>query len=263
MNNNGKTFPVLALTATATKKTEMSLRETLNIAPENALRNDAIRDNLSLSVIRCVVFRETNAFTLLAKRSSERSGNSVRCVQKRSRISCELLEGSGRGRSSLSRGLDKSERHRTQMQFQENKVRVIVAAVAFGMGLDMTGRSICDKLRVAEVAGSVHSTVRQSRSRRKRSALTFWIRRLFTVAVVGLAGANVMARAFEISWKLYFRQRRRSETEDDAEKEEKQVSEEAFRTRTTILRKGRRITTLTVIGYRSSGDKTGCHRTSY
>ena len=136
-NNNGKIFPVLALTATATKKTEMSLRETLNIAPENALRNDAIRDNLSLSVIRVPSCSRNSTLLHFLQKDHPKGAAIVYVAFKNEAESvANYLKVQGVVARPYHAGLDKSERHRTQMQFQENKVRVIVATVAFGMGLD-------------------------------------------------------------------------------------------------------------------------------
>ena len=136
-NNNGKMFPVLALTATATKKTEMSLRETLNIAPENALRNDAIRDNLSLSVIRVPSCSRNSTLLHFLQKDHPKGAAIVYVAFKNEAESvANYLKVQGVVARPYHAGLDKSERHRTQMQFQENKVRVIVATVAFGMGLD-------------------------------------------------------------------------------------------------------------------------------
>ena len=136
-NNNGKMFPVLALTATATKKTEMSLRETLNIAPENALRNDAIRDNLSLSVIRVPSCSRNSTLLHFLQKDHPKGAAIVYVAFKNEAESvANYLKVQGLVARPYHAGLDKSERHRTQMQFQENKVRVIVATVAFGMGLD-------------------------------------------------------------------------------------------------------------------------------
>ena len=135
--NTRKTFPVLALTATATKKTEISLRETLNIAPENALRNDAIRDNLFLSVIRVPSCSRNSTLLHFLQKDHPKGAAIVYVAFKNEAESvANYLKVEGVAARPYHAGLDKSERHRTQVQFQENKVRVIVATVAFGMGLD-------------------------------------------------------------------------------------------------------------------------------
>ena len=136
-NKNNEMFPVLALTATATKKTEMSLRETLNIAPENALRNDSIRDNLSLSVIRVpACSRNSTLLHFLQKDYPKGAAIVYVAFKNEAETVANYLKVQGVGARPYHAGLDKSERQRTQVQFQENKVRVIVATVAFGMGLD-------------------------------------------------------------------------------------------------------------------------------
>jgi ATP-dependent DNA helicase Q4 len=132
-----RTFPVLALTATATKKTEMSLREALSIRAENALRNDSIRDNLSLSVIRVpACARDSTLLHYLQIDHPKGAAIVYVAFQREAEHVASYLKIKGISARPYHAGLDKSDRHRTQVQFQENKIRVIVATVAFGMGLD-------------------------------------------------------------------------------------------------------------------------------
>ena len=114
----------------------MSLRETLNIAPENALRNDSIRDNLSLSVIRVpACSRNSTLLHFLQKDYPKGAAIVYVAFKNEAETVANYLKVQGVGARPYHAGLDKSERQRTQVQFQENKVRVIVATVAFGMGV--------------------------------------------------------------------------------------------------------------------------------
>ena len=132
-NNNGKTFPVLALTATATKKTEMSLRETLNIAPENALRNDAIRDNLFLIAVirRAVVLREAGErfHTSCKKIIRERAATVYCCVfgtEAESVANYLKVQGvvARPGHAGLDKSANATER-KCQFQEEQSSARIV------------------------------------------------------------------------------------------------------------------------------------------
>ena len=102
-------------------------------------------------------------------------------------------------------GLDKSERHRTQMQFQENKVRVIVATVAFGMGLDKPDvRYVINYALPRSPEAYIQQCGRAGRDGNEAHCLTFLDPEDYLRSRSLATRDSAMARAFEISWKLYF-----------------------------------------------------------
>lgn len=131
--------PVLALTATATKRTETSLRSTLDIPEEGAFRDDAIRANLTLSAMRVPASaREATLKHLLQREPMRGVGSAIVYVafQNQAETVAAYLQTNGVNAKAYHAGQEPKDRQRTQAQFFAGSVRVVVATVAFGMGLD-------------------------------------------------------------------------------------------------------------------------------
>lgn len=147
---------VLALTATATRRTEAAVAANLGIMECDILRNACVRQNLRLTVSR-EADRERALLSLLRPRGRlERTKCVIAyCTYKartRMRLLChccpdfpvqaeadrlaQFLFTNGVPALSYHAGKPPAERSRTQALFLNNKVRVIAATVAFGMGLD-------------------------------------------------------------------------------------------------------------------------------
>ena len=131
--------PVLALTATATARTEASLCATLDIPTEGAFRNDAIRANLSLSAMRVPASaRDATLKHLLQREPMHGVGSVIVYVafQNQAETVAAYLQTNGVNAKAYHAGQEPKDRQRTQAQFFAGSVRVVVATVAFGMGLD-------------------------------------------------------------------------------------------------------------------------------
>ena len=131
--------PVLALTATATARTEASLRSTLGIPAEGAFRNDAIRPNLILSAMRVpATAREATLLHLLEREPMRGEGSAiVYCAfQNQAETTAAYLQARGVSAKAYHAGQEPQERQETQRKFFDGSIRVVVATVAFGMGLD-------------------------------------------------------------------------------------------------------------------------------
>ena len=130
---------MLALTATATKRTETSLRSTLDIPEEGAFRDDAIRANLTLSAMRVPASaREATLKHLLQREPMRGVGSAIVYVafQNQAETVAAYLQTNGVNAKAYHAGQEPKDRQRTQAQFFAGSVRVVVATVAFGMGLD-------------------------------------------------------------------------------------------------------------------------------
>ena len=137
--------PVLALTATATKRTETSLRSTLDIPEEGAFRDDAIRANLTLSAMRVPASaREATLKHLLQREPMRGVGSAIVYVafQNQAETVAAYLQTNGVNAKAYHAGQEPKDRQRTQAQFFAGSVRVVVATVAFGMGLDKDVRAV-------------------------------------------------------------------------------------------------------------------------
>ncbi|KAL7607304.1 hypothetical protein Lser_V15G14619 [Lactuca serriola] len=128
---------ILAMTATATTKTMHDVMHSLEIPPTNLVQTEQTRDNLQLSV-SLSENRMKDLMTLLkASPYTEVKSIIIYCKYQweTDTISKVLCDNNIRAKSYHS-GIPAKDRRRAQEQFCLNKIRVIVATVAFGMGLD-------------------------------------------------------------------------------------------------------------------------------
>ena len=135
---------VLALTATATEVTRKDIALSLRIKPEDIIRlnHEHLRANLQPSISRissASFFERQNAlFDVIQKTVFKRCKSIiVYCSFVRQ---TESITGEMRRRGfkvgCYHGGLSDKERQRTQDDFLNNKIRIVVATMAFGLGLD-------------------------------------------------------------------------------------------------------------------------------
>lgn len=136
MLDEGGAPPVLlALTATATAEMQAEIAEQLGrtLAP---ITGSVYRSNLRLEVFPCA--NADAKMRRLVTLCKETTGAGV--VYANSRDGCEqlaaLLKKNGVQASFYHAGLDRETRRATQESFMLGKTRVMVATVAFGMGVD-------------------------------------------------------------------------------------------------------------------------------
>lgn len=126
-------IPVLALTATATPQVVKDIQQKLAFKKENVLRKSFLRSNLSYSVLY-----EDAKFTKLVDILNKVPGTAVVYVRNR-RKTKEIAEYLQKYRISATyyhAGLQNEERAIRQENWIKDKVRVMVATNAFGMGID-------------------------------------------------------------------------------------------------------------------------------
>ncbi|KAL2623514.1 hypothetical protein R1flu_003719 [Riccia fluitans] len=128
---------VLAMTATATIKAERSIMEALRIPSSGLVQASGVRDNLSLTVSK-----EPDRLKALLKLLQESPYSEARSIiiyctfQVEADIISDFLQQSGIQAKSYHANKTSQERSRILDQFCSNKLRVVVATVAFGMGVD-------------------------------------------------------------------------------------------------------------------------------
>jgi len=131
-------IPRLALTATATLKTVTSVCRALGIKKENVVRTTNIsRTNITATVTRDT--EKTRALIDLLKSDRFKSIKSiiVYCTYKRTteQIKRYLTE-NGISALAYHAGLTDIQRQTVHKSFEDNETRVLVATIAFGMGID-------------------------------------------------------------------------------------------------------------------------------
>ncbi|MFZ5896608.1 MAG: RecQ family ATP-dependent DNA helicase [Myxococcota bacterium] len=130
--------PVLALTATATDEVSKDIVVQLGMRSPNVFRGSFLRKNLRISAIpKSELPRSTKH--AIAQIVASRRGESgiVYCLSRRStEATAEHLLGQGLRAAHYHAGLDAAERARVQDAFRSGSVDVVVATIAFGMGID-------------------------------------------------------------------------------------------------------------------------------
>lgn len=125
--------PILALTATATPEVIKDIQHQLQFREENVFRMSFARDNLSY-VVRQSNDKEEELLHIL------RSVNGCSIVyvrnRKKTKEIADYLSKNGISALAYHAGLDSTLRDERQQMWQGDKVRVMVATNAFGMGID-------------------------------------------------------------------------------------------------------------------------------
>lgn len=125
--------PVLALTATATPRVVEDIQEKLAFKQNNVLQKSFLRSNLSYSVLY-----EDAKYTKLVDILQKVPGSAIVYAGTR-RATKELADYLLQCKISATfyhAGLNGEERNHRQKLWVDNKLRVIVATNAFGMGID-------------------------------------------------------------------------------------------------------------------------------
>ena len=126
-------IPVLALTATATPEVVDDIQNRLHFQKKCVFRMSFERKNLAY-----VVRRTFNKEQQLVHILQSVPGSAIVYVRSRQRTKeyADLLNKSGIKATFFHAGLDNTLKDQRQVDWQKNKVRVMVATNAFGMGID-------------------------------------------------------------------------------------------------------------------------------
>lgn len=126
---------ILALTATATPSVQKDIAEQLKIPNKNYVITSFARPNLSFKVVDNP--KNTNLYLLdYIKKHPNESGIIYASTRKHVEELTDYLAQNGILTASYHAGLSNEERSDVQDAFQFDKVQVIVATNAFGMGID-------------------------------------------------------------------------------------------------------------------------------
>ncbi|RZM81294.1 recombinase RecQ [Pseudoalteromonas rubra] len=126
---------VLLLTATATKKVKRDMANRFDIKPEHIVQTGFYRANLDLSVY---AYPEAQKVQALIGYLKQQAGAGIVYVtlQQQAEQVAKQLQAAGVNAAAYHAGLDDSLRQSIQNDFMNNHKQVIVATIAFGMGID-------------------------------------------------------------------------------------------------------------------------------
>lgn len=126
--------PVMALTATATPKVQQDIQKNLGMMDAALFKSSFNRDNLYYDIRS-----KQNVNKEIIKYVKQNSGKSgiIYCLsRKKVEEIAEALKVNGIKAAPYHAGLDAKERAKTQDAFLMEELNVIVATIAFGMGID-------------------------------------------------------------------------------------------------------------------------------
>lgn len=129
--------PIMALTATADKITKQDIMEQLHIEQGRLFVSSFDRPNLSLDVKRGYSARDRFRTLLdLIRRHRNESGIIYCMTRKATEVLAEKLKKEGVLAGVYHAGLSFPERNKMQDDFVSDRIKVICATIAFGMGID-------------------------------------------------------------------------------------------------------------------------------
>ena len=134
INEIGKA-PVIALTATATPKVKMDIQKNLGMVDATEFRSSFNRPNLYYEV-RPKTNNVDKDIIRFIKQNEEKSGIIYCLSRKKVEELAEILQANGIKARPYHAGMDSATRNANQDAFLKEDVDVIVATIAFGMGID-------------------------------------------------------------------------------------------------------------------------------
>jgi ATP-dependent DNA helicase RecQ len=130
-------IPVLALTATATRRVALDIVRSLGMRKPAGYKGSFYRPNLRIIAQKKGSGRNTRKDILAIIRSHAKESGIVYCATRRDVDSTtEWLSAQGLRAKPYHAGLDEQTRAHNQDAFARDEVDVVVATVAFGMGID-------------------------------------------------------------------------------------------------------------------------------
>ncbi len=127
--------PIIALTATATQKVREDIKKILGMPDANEFKSSFNRPNLYYEVRRKTNDIDKDIIKFI-KGNPGKSGIIYCLSRKKVEELAEILKANGINASAYHAGMDSSARSDVQDAFIKENIDVIVATIAFGMGID-------------------------------------------------------------------------------------------------------------------------------
>ncbi|SNR82899.1 DNA helicase RecQ [Lutibacter flavus] len=164
--------PIIALTATADKATRADIVEQLNIPLAKQFISSFDRKNIELEV-RPANDRISQIIKFIRKQPNE-SGIIYCLSRKGTEQTASKLKQNGINAASYHAGLNFAERSKTQEDFIYDKIKVVCATIAFGMGIDKSNvRWVIHYNMPKNIEGYYQEIGRSGRDGLKANALLF------------------------------------------------------------------------------------------
>ena len=126
---------VLLLTATATRKVKQDMAAKFAIRDEHIVQTGFYRSNLDLSVVPVTQARKNKQLEHVIM-AQQGAGIVYVTLQHSAETVAQFLKQQGINACAYHAGFDSETRSQIQQDFMAGKIQVIVATIAFGMGID-------------------------------------------------------------------------------------------------------------------------------
>ncbi len=127
--------PIAAFTATATKAVEQDIATNLGLVEPKRVRGSLFRENLTINARHRIKDGRAQLMEFLKFHPNE-SGIIYTLSRKSTENIASFLQGKGIEAKAYHAGLPTQEKNRTYADFVADRVQIVVATIAFGMGID-------------------------------------------------------------------------------------------------------------------------------
>jgi len=135
LKQNFPNIPVVAFTATATLKVQENIINTLLLNNPTVLRGKTKRDNLTIKTQKRVGNGHSQLIEFLKGKQNE-TGIVYTFTRKETESVAKFLEEKGFKAKAYHAGLNNELRHSVYKEFLNDEINIVVATIAFGMGID-------------------------------------------------------------------------------------------------------------------------------
>ncbi len=127
--------PIAAFTATATREVAVDIAKSLRLSDPLVLRGNVFRENLHIS---CAPRNRNGRSQILdfLKEHQDESGIIYTFTRKESEDLARFLQSQNISAKAYHAGLEKEEKQRVYEDFVHDRIDIVVATIAFGMGID-------------------------------------------------------------------------------------------------------------------------------
>jgi len=129
------TTPIAAFTATATKAVEEDIASNLGLNSPKRVRGSLFRENLTIHTRHRIKDGREQLLEFLKNHQGE-SGIIYTLSRKSTESVAHFLQGKGIEAKAYHAGLLTEEKNETYADFVADRVQIVVATIAFGMGID-------------------------------------------------------------------------------------------------------------------------------
>ncbi len=129
------TTPIAAFTATATHAVESDIASNLGLKDPKRVRGSLFRENLTINARHRIKDGRAQLMEFL-KLHTDESGIIYTLSRKSTEAVAHFLQSKGIEARAYHAGLSTEEKNRTYADFVADRVQIVVATIAFGMGID-------------------------------------------------------------------------------------------------------------------------------